>query len=168
MTDQGTPNIDPRFDPAFQRGFDGSVTVTRRRAAPGTPSVTPAQDRSAQQAPVQRPNLPARPPVSPPEVAAAVETEPEADVVEEEVVVTRGANPFVIALWVIAAVLVAVGAWGIEWARAAFLTESLTTNVDYVLVEIVRVAAPASIGLGVATAIGLLFLSAVRWQRKRS
>ena len=167
MTDQGPPNIDPRFDPAFQRGFDGDVTVTRRRATPGAPSVTPAQDRSAQE-PVQRPNLPARPPVSPAEAPAAVETEPEAGLIAEDAAVTRGANPFVIALWVIAAVLVAVGAWGIQWARAAFLTESLTTNVDYVLVEIVRVAAPASIGLGAATAIGLLFLSAVRWQRKRS
>jgi hypothetical protein len=166
MSDQGSSNIDPRFDPAFQRGFDGSVTVTRRRAAPGTPSVTPAQDR-ATPTPVQaRPAAVIRPPESPLDspVVARTEAEPE---VEEEVA-SRGANPFIIGLWVIAAVLVAGGVWGVQWARAAYLTESLTTNVDFVLVETMRVAAPFAIGLGLATVIGMLFLSATRWQRRRA
>lgn len=164
MSDQGSSNIDPRFDPAFQRGFEGSVTVSRRRPSPGTPLVAPAQDRATSVSAPARPAAVIRPPESPLEAPVIAQTEPE---VEEEVV-PRGANPFVIGLWVIAAVLVAGGVWGIQWARAAYLTEALTTNVDFVLVEIVRVAAPAAIGLGLATVIGLLFLGAIRWQKRRA
>ena len=159
MSDDDTAaRIDPRFDPAFQRGFEGAVTTTRRRSLPGVPPVLPAQQQ------IVPPR--AATPAPAPAVVAAPSTV--ADPVEEEVEEppARGMNPFVVGLWVVAAVLVLVGGYLAQWVRTTFLTDSVSTNIDYVTVEIVKYGAPLLIALGLATAIGLLFLHAVAWRKR--
>ena len=157
MSDDDTAaRIDPRFDPAFQRGFEGAVTTTRRRALPGVPPVLPAQQQIVP------------PPVSPPAPAAVPAPAPTtvADDEAVEELAARGMNPFVVGLWVVAAVLVLVGGYLAQWVRTTFLTDSVSTNVDYVTIEIVKYGAPLLIALGLATAIGLLFLHAVAWRKR--
>jgi len=156
MSDDDTAaRIDPRFDPAFQRGFEGAVTTTRRRSLPGVPPVLPAQQQIVP------------PPVSPPAAAVSAPA-PVADAVEEvaEEPAARGMNPFVVVLWVVAAVLVLVGGYLAQWVRTTFLTDSVSTNIDYVTIEIVKYGAPLLIVLGLATAIGLLFLHAIAWRKR--
>lgn len=152
MSDETPANIDPRFDPAFQRGFEGSVTTTRRRSLPGVPPVVPAQQQ-----------VPVAPVVTPAPVVVT-----QAPVIPEEIEepAPRGVNPFIAGLWVIAAVLILAGGYLAQWARATFLTDSLSTDIDYVTIEIVKYGAPLLIVLGLATAIGLLFVHAIAWRKR--
>ena len=158
MSDENPVSIDPRFDPAFQRGFEGAVTTTRRRPTIGTPPVLPAQEAI--------PRI-AAPPVVEPVVstpAAPVAEALEAAEVDEPV---RGANPFIIGLWVIAVVLVGGGVYLMQWARTTFVSDSLSTNIDFVVVQAVTYGAPMVVVLGLATAIGLLFFYAIAWKKRR-
>ncbi|CAN5242113.1 hypothetical protein BH11ACT2_BH11ACT2_18190 [soil metagenome] len=149
-------DIDPRFDPAFQRGFEATVGTTRRRPPVGTPSVVPAQETVAK---------PTAPIVAPRAVvddesfvdhpiATALDPEPEA----------RRFNPFLVALVLIGVVLIAAGIAGSMFANSVFQTD-LTSTVSYVTVLLVISGSAVSIGVGVATLIGILFLAALRYRR---
>jgi hypothetical protein len=162
MSDDKSGSIDPRFDPAFQRGFDGAVTTTRRRPTAGTPSVVPAQQSVARP---PAPEYPAQTAATPPTPApATVDDMLEPVEVEES---PGGVNPFIVSLWIVAALLVIGGGYLVQWARSTFLTQSLSTDIDYVTIEIVKYGAPLLVFLGLATALGLVFLYAARWQRRR-
>jgi hypothetical protein len=77
-------------------------------------------------------------------------------------------NPFLIALGALSAALVAAGIWGVQTARAPFLGTNVATDVDFVGLQILQVLAPMAIALGAATAIGILFVYAVGWQKRRA
>jgi hypothetical protein len=83
--------------------------------------------------------------------ASTPEDEPEA----------RGATPFVIALAVIGAVLILAGLAGATFATTVFST-NLTSTISYVTVLLVISGSAVSIGVGVATLIGIVFLFALR------
>jgi hypothetical protein len=157
MSDENSANIDPRFDPAFQRGFEGAVTTTRRRPTIGTPPVLPAQATAARPV-ISAPSAPE--PAAPQQESVLEETEVEAD---EPI---RGVNPFVIVLWVVAVLLVIAGAYLTMWARTTFLTDSLSTNIDYVTIQIITYGSPLLVVLGLATGIGLMFLHAIAWKKR--
>lgn len=143
--------FDPRFDPAFQRGFDGQpvrAAQTRPAAEPapaappiGLPPITTAGDD------------PLRSPSQSADAAAATD-------------VPRRLNPFLIALAIVSVALVAVGVWIIQVARAPFDGTDAAANVDFMLLQILGGLAPAAIALGVATAIGVVFVYAVDWQKR--
>jgi hypothetical protein len=155
MSDENSATIDPRFDPAFQRGFDGAVTTTRRRPTIGTPPVLPAQAPAA------------RPVVSTSAVPEPTAPEPQSVVEEDEAEeVVRGVNPFIVVLWIVAVLLVISGAYLTMWARTTFLTDSLSTNIDYVTIQIITYGSPLLVVLGLATAIGLVFLHAIAWKKR--
>ena len=174
MTTKPDPDFDPRFDPAFQRGFaDGAEQPTRQGSARSAVGRTPPQSRYAEpvaDGPVTGTRAPAGTrTVTPPAPGAPITTPvsgPTDDAAEADR--ERRPNPFLIALGALSVVLVAAGMWGVQTARAPFLGTNVATDVDFVGLQILQVLAPMSIALGAATAIGVLFVFAVDWQKRRA
>lgn len=166
--------IDPRYDPAFQRGFDGEVATgprgqsTLRRTA----AVNPA---------------PARMPAHPVEVVEPLTTqEPEplptlaplsetsgampADVALAAVVTPRELirNPFMIALATLGALLILVGSiWAYEGFAAIVKNGGTRNEVEFWAAQTMSFGAPLAIVVGLAVAAVLLVLFARSWQRSR-
>lgn len=175
MSDNEVPDFDPRFDPAFQRGFDGPTTrrsqITGGEAPSGylrNPRPVSVQPPAALLQPVD----PARNEGwenflgSPADVAAASVAAPvsqDAADAEPELT-TRGRNPFLIVLLAISVLLIAGGVGGLQWLRAKFLAPDIATDLDFVTLQAATVGAAIVVGLGLATAIGVLFVYAVRWR----
>jgi hypothetical protein len=150
-------DFDPRFDPAFQRGFDGAEV-------PDAPRVVPRDVRRA--TPVRPPEPTAGQATSQPSGTASASADPQpSDAAALDSPPRR--NPFLIALGVVSVALMAAGVWGIQAARAPFLATDTASSVDFVGLQILQFVSPVSIALGVATAIGILFVYAVGWQNRR-
>ena len=133
-------DFDPRFDPAFQRGYDGPILPT-----------TKATDATATAAP---------PLVSiDPTVAAPLE---QADV---DVAPDRRGNPFLVALAAIAVALTAGGLTLVFQLRTIFAENQSSASFDYITLQTLMIGAPILAGLGIATGVGVLFVYAVRWGR---
>jgi hypothetical protein len=132
-------DFDPRFDPAFQRGYDG-------------PAVTPPTTSDAP--------APAAPPL--------VRIDPQAAVVsqaEQDDLPPRRGNPFLVALAVIGVALAVGGLVLVFQLRTIFGDGNGNPEFDYVTLQTLMIAAPILAGLGLATGIGVLFVLAVRWGR---
>ena len=174
MSDDKDVEIDPRFDPAFQRGFDPSIPIEEyvpeplpRRALirPPVPEPTPAA------APVPS-DRPAPPPVTtaaevdPPTSAALQDAEPEAasDLALES---SPSRNPFLLFLGIIAIALVAAGIWLFVRSGDAFNSKEVRSQGDYMSLTATIEMAPFIALLGGATAIGVLFFFAAKWRRRR-
>ncbi|MEO9015761.1 MAG: hypothetical protein ABI275_10630 [Terrimesophilobacter sp.] len=156
MPDEQT--FDPRFNPAFQRGFDATAERTRR--AKVTPSLTPddvVYGRSA------RPDL--APPPPPPEDEAV---DPAATTVEVPSPDTSRdrRNPFVWALWGLSAVLV-LGGLGlfVGPGQKLFSGADNPGQATFALLQSLYVICPAMITVGLATVSALLFWHAAAWRR---
>lgn len=77
-------------------------------------------------------------------------------------------NPFLIALGVVAIGLVALGGWLFARSSAAFNDPgNIASQGDYMSLQSMVNAAPIFILLGAATAIGVLFVFALRWRGSR-
>jgi hypothetical protein len=154
MSDDATPDFDPRFDPAFQRGFDGPVVNTapvtkpRAQSAPKRPA-----ERSTEEVIQDGPAI---------EVAGD-----QMGLVDSDEATGRRVNPFLVALTVLSIVLIVGGLWAAQFARESFLTVNLSTDIDYTTLQMVIIGAPIAIGIGIATALGVLFILAQRWHRGR-
>lgn len=157
MPDQ--KSFDPRFDPAFQRGFDGPVETTA--AVP--PAAQPA--RLISPPPEARPERPAVAPVTAEPALASRWAADRLDQPELDEPPARTTNPFLITLGVIAVVLIALGLYLFQSTRAAFLESQSSSSGDYITMQTVIFAAPICIALGVATGIGVLFTYAIRYRR---
>jgi hypothetical protein len=142
-------NFDPRFDPAFQPGFDGGVVAVP--SARKTRDTTPAQAALTQRA------------------AAAERADPapaSSDEVEDAPEHRRRPNPFLLVLIAISIALIAGGLSAVQSVRALFDTENISVELDYISLEMIKIAAPLTVALGVTTAIGVLFVYAVDWKKR--
>ncbi|MEP6481918.1 MAG: hypothetical protein ABJA94_07925 [Rhodoglobus sp.] len=143
-------DFDPRFDPAYQRGYEGVVD------APAKARPAPAKSTSTIDFP------PASPSTSPPETqprqreSIASTPEPKA---------RRRANPFLITLLVLSATLIIGGLYLVVRMRHLFADTQSSTDFDFVTLQVLIGVTPVAIGLGVAIAIGVLFIYAIRWGR---
>jgi hypothetical protein len=188
MAKDSKSDIDPRFDPAFQRGFDPSIPIES--------SVPPRQPRRAAPAPVElatapAPTAPAAVPPAPAPaatpVASTAPAEPKAakpaevvaaepDDAENGAIVETPAedapelsavrNPFLLFLGIIAVALIAVGVWLFVRTGDAFNTSQVRSQGDYMTLTSTIYMAPFIALLGAATAIGVLFVFAARWRRR--
>ena len=166
MTTNTEPDFDPRFDPAFQRGFASD-------GAPQSPAPRRGdkrQNRPAQASPPPVPDAPVSSPATTSLSSAPLTSSPVSGVADAAADPEPDSrpNPFLIALGVLSVALVAAGIWGVQTARAPFLGTNVATDVDFVGLQILQVLAPMAIALGAATAIGILFVYAVGWQRRRA
>ena len=166
------PTIDPRYDPAFQRGFDGQVAtgsraqVAARRSTPYVASALqrPPQDRAAEPGVAPQIGLPPTAPEATDEQRAA------------DVVVVRAAepalrppwsNPFAIAAFVLGVASLALGVWVMqETVRMMDSPESFSTQADYWFMQVSTFGGPLALALGVAILAGVLFLCAGYWARR--
>jgi hypothetical protein len=134
-------DFDPRFDPAFQRGYDGPA-VTR-------PATSDAPAPSQADPPLVRID---------PQAAIAPQ-------VEQDELPPRRGNPFLVALGVIGVALAVGGLVLVFQLRTLFGDGNGNPDFDYVTLQTLMIAAPILAGLGLATGIGVLFVLAVRWGR---
>ena len=148
--------FDPRFDPAFQPGYTGPITSARpaTRATIGDPPRPLAA--AAPAAVLGTGPAPAAAPVG----TAAASVVPDDAAYDEPL--PRRANPFLIVLGAIALVLVGGGLYLVSRLRDLFADTQSGSQFDYVTLQVLMYAAPMIIVLGLATAIGVLFVLATR------
>ncbi len=172
MTDD--KRVDPRYDPAFQRGFDGEVTTgsRQRTAVRRTALVAPAPYREASDAVPEDELTPGVVEASITRSAAPARADDTvesvtADSYERGTELRRTVrNPFHIGLAVLGAVLI-IG--GVAALNTLYSTVSATggagSDTDYWVFQTVLIAAPLAVALGVGIWSVLLFLLARAWQR---
>lgn len=131
-------DFDPRFDPAFQRGYDAPVRPAK--------ASRPTESEAVSSVPV--PNSEERP---------SAKSESEA--------APRRTNPFLIALTALSAAMIAAGLVVATRLGDIFNSTQFNSELDYVSLQIVMIGTPILIGLGIATGVGVLFVFAVRWGR---
>jgi hypothetical protein len=152
--------FDPRFNPAFQRGFDASAERARR--ANLTPSLSPEDVMYGRTA---SPDF-APPPPPPPEE----ETEDRvAPALEVPALQRDRQNPFVLALWLLSVVLVGGGIWlFLGPGRADLGSSPNDPDPGFIaFIQALYVICPAMITAGLGTVSGLLFWHAAAWNARR-
>jgi hypothetical protein len=144
-------DFDPRFDPAFQPGYDGPPVLAVARAG--------GMEAARGTAPVGS-------------GASDVDTDPDAAspvtnaMTGEPTVDEPGpTNPFVIALGAVAVALVVGGVILLTRLREIAAEETTSSDFNYVTLQALVIGTPIAICLGLATGIGLLFVLASRWRR---
>jgi hypothetical protein len=165
MTDDDQ-RVDPRYDPAFQRGFEGQVTsgLRARTSVRRSALVSPAPYRTGEPEPeveeygVQE--------AGQTRTGAEAEPMPAPDYVPVASVGVRnlGRNPFLVTLVVLGVTLI-IG--GVAWANQARQTVAdLATELDYWYLQASVVGAPLTIITGIAVLAGVLFVAAAAWNRR--
>ena len=172
--------IDPRYDPAFQRGFSGDVrtaprgeSALRRTAAVNPPPQRLAQQqdprasRSIENAPVASAVFAPEPP-APATLAAAPEAAAPAASGPAATPRQLARNPFTIALAALAVVLIVSG---VVWAYESFATivknGGTRNEVEFWAAQTMSFGAPLAIVAGIAIATVLLVLFARSWHQSR-
>lgn len=136
-------SFDPRFDPAFQPGFEGSTAPAKTKAP--------------------RSSNPAKAALE----AARAEVHIESTGDDEAETSTRAkANPFLVALTVISVALIAGGLGTSQWIRSLFLEDDIRLDLDFFSLDTLKIAAPLAVALGIAIGAGVLFVYAIRWNKK--
>ncbi|GAA2222464.1 hypothetical protein N1031_01950 [Herbiconiux moechotypicola] len=136
----GRAALDSRFDAAFQPGFDERPEYDELSDALGFGSPDQARPFSDEDGD-----------------GMAVRTRATAGPV-------RLVDGFVIALWVISALLLGTGISLVAASSELSMFSELTQN--FVMLMMLALSAPFLIALGAATAIGTVFLLATRWERR--
>jgi hypothetical protein len=178
MADDDGAAIDPRYDPAFQRGFEGEVATgprgrsTLRRTA----AVNPAPMRPATQPLDEYGSTPAEGVAESPETAALAgpsvggaatpsEAVPDAVTTPRELV----RNPFVIILMALGALLIIVGAvWAYEGFATIVKNGGTRNEVEFWAAQTMSFGAPLTIVVGVGIAAVVLVMFGRSWQRSRA
>lgn len=148
-------DFDPRFDPAFQRGYEAAPSKPRRTAAAPARAAAPSIEPTAAAAVEAQPRTPVDEFAEQPRTQVEQFLEPPA----------RRANPFIIALIVLSLALGASGLYLVVKLRDLYAATQGSGAIDYVTIQVLIGVAPIALGLGFATALGVLFVYAVRWGR---
>jgi hypothetical protein len=171
MADEG---YDPRFDPAFQRGFEGEAAFPPRQVpanhVPSRQAAIPAPDRMVAPIPDRLRARPQSAPSShlsdedfrPPAQRTLVDPVDRFERLEREPVPLRS-NPFLIAVLVIAIAL--IGAGVLIGSRIDLWYDDVSPDgPGFGLLNMLQFGAPLAIILGVATVIAVLVILALRWR----
>jgi hypothetical protein len=168
MSDDAS-KFDPRFDPAFQRGYDGPVQPSVRRRpradSPPEPIGLPPQYSA-----VERPVLgdPLNDLLRRDDAERAESRAPReySDNQDDDDIAPRGRNPFLIILAMVGVLLI-LGSVALLMNMDQIMQQANQNNPqpNYNLMLVVQLGTPMLITLGLATLIGVLFVFAVRWKR---
>ncbi len=147
-------DFDPRFDPAFQRGFDQS-RVEPVETSPTRPSrVEPGETSPS------RPHVDESRRVESRRVEL-VETSPPNAALPP----TLRGNPFIPALWIVAVVFTAAGVWAQYFAQTLTYSPTAPTAAqEYVLPAVLSALSPWLFTAGLAAGIATLVIHALRWR----
>lgn len=175
MTDE-KQKIDPRYDAAFQRGFEGQVrsgshadAVVRRSALVSSRSYRsgePAPDFAEQDEQRAEGESDQNVPESGlhHETAGGLSVAPQPTPRHSVTMRDLLRNPFLVVLVVLGLALT-IG--GIAWAnQARMAVGSVATELDYWYLQVSVVGVPATILTGVTMLAGVLFVAAVTWNRR--
>lgn len=175
------PAIDPRYDPAFQRGYDGAAArqadADPRRSAP---HVTSALQRPAASPPsharAAEPAHPAAASAYADDAAADADTLgrlDETDAAPAVVQVVAPAprppwtNPFVTLIAVIGVAVLGTGVWLLQSTiRLMEQEDAFTSQTDYWFMQWATIATPVVLALGVSVLVTVLVICAVYWGRR--
>lgn len=160
-----TPAPDPRFDPRFQRGYDGPEPTL-----PSTPAVRPLVTRP----PVVRPPV-AEPPVAEPSVTESPRVQPLDEPVRarayrdgavvsheiDDVWVPPRRNPFALALLIGGLAMIAVGGWLVWTLVTASSYPNGYDRGEQAFALIQQQLSPALLICGVLGVVGWLVLGAL-------
>ncbi|MGN6273092.1 MAG: hypothetical protein ACTHMQ_08370 [Protaetiibacter sp.] len=175
------PEIDPRYDPAFQRGYDGAVATGSRSEAASrrtAPHVTSALQRATVPSAAPRTSETgagfdgivtgsgAAPAQAPADATAVASASP---VVQVAAPALRApwTNPFAIAVTIVGIGVLGVGVWLLQ--ETFQMTQSETgfqTQTDYWFMQWGMIAAPIFVALGIAILVSVLVMCAVYWGRR--
>ena len=140
-------SFDPRFDPAFQRGFDAVVTgppVVERSARFGVVGTTPKA-----------------PPVPLPLAESVV-----APITKDAPSTLRG-NPWIPALWVAALVFTVAGVAAQYFAQNSnYSPTASTAAAEYVVPAVLLALSPWLFAVGLATGIATMVIHGMRWSAR--
>lgn len=173
MSDDKDVEIDPRFDPAFQRGFDQTIPIENYVPEPVARTSAPPPPVAVPEIAPHRAAPPPMPKAERPEPELIVvdsddDTEPsEEPVVETDLDSNPARNPFLLFLGIIAIALVAVGIWLFVRSGDAFNSREVRSQGDYMSLDATIHMAPFIALLGAATAIGVIFVFASKWRRRK-
>jgi hypothetical protein len=133
--------FDPRFDPAFQRGFDGPVFAEQRR-----PDEVDREESDRPRAEGRRDEL---------ESAIVVQlTQP-----------SLKGNPWIVVLWVLGIGLSLAGLIGSWVAQSRLVDQVAATAIDYyVIPNVIQTLAPWAFAIGLAVIAAVAVLHATRWR----
>ena len=147
-----TRDFDPRFDPAFQRGYvdDGSGAPQPYRG-------------------IEALGLEAEPePLEPLESRDAAVAQAPAQAHPELLAISLQGNPWIRVLWVIAPVFVLGGVIGQAWSQTLLFSGSYASGpsgfASYVAPSVMQSVGPWMVLTGLAALVGVVFLHAVRWR----
>ena len=163
MTDE--QKVDPRYDPAFQRGYEGTVSSvirTRTRAPERSAIVSPAPYRPAAPEP-EAADAEAVVEPDPAMHSASPEPAPAARPTMREFV----RNPFVVLLLLLGlGMIVGGGAWANQARALVAARGGASTELDYWFLQATVVSAPLTILAGIGILAGVMFLAARAWGRR--
>jgi len=173
MSDDAS-KFDPRFDPAFQRGYDGPPpavapqrTLRRSRSdSPPEPIGLPPKYSAVEQ-PVfgERPSELLQPEVS----SRRADDRVARELLELELELEdapRGRNPFLVTLAIIGVLLI-LGSIAFMMNLEGLIEKATMqgSQTIFYYMQAILYGAPLLMTLGLATLIGVLFVYAVRWKR---
>ena len=178
MAEDDQKPVDPRYDPAFQRGYAGEVRMAQRgesalrrtAAGPSAPvragasDVVPSSGARAHDASTATHDGEGH-------AGSLSSAHPDADATVESVLGTEPAsardltrNPFYLAAAALAVLLIVGGAVWLNQGFAAIADDRTSTTVGYYAAMAMSFGAPLTIGIGVAIIAGLLFVLARGWR----
>lgn len=166
--------IDPRYDPVFQRGYDGTAPATQRAgSARRAPAAGSALQHRTRQPDAETP--------APAPAAASASAAPSQTTTGTEAGVEPAPAPVVIAaaptlrppwrnpfLWALTAIGLVLVVGGIATLRATiepFTTEAQLPNGDYWWLQVALFGTPIIVALGGGILAGVLFVFAGYWSR---
>ncbi len=153
------PRFDPRHDPIFQRGY-------RPDAGPRPTARQPEFTRQPEPAPTRTPDG------AQPGAHAFGAAEPgDVRVVGDPAAVGETPrNPYFLALWITAVVLIVAGV-ALEWRSVALADYGYSSpgqvSIEAIIQQLTWVIAPILITVGLSTIIALLFWQAIHWTSPR-
>jgi len=178
--------IDPRFDPAFQRGYAaGGKNADSAQAARGVEAHRSAAVTQVQSS-TRAPSSPSfTPPENPPSTPSAptsshngYDPKPEAHYLDDDGSVvaampaaTRtslGRNPWIYVLWVLGASLLSLGTYGLWWAINGLYGGGNLGQEEWMLFSLSHSAAPVFITAGSLFTAAALVVHALDWRRKNA
>jgi hypothetical protein len=170
------PEIDPRYDPAFQRGYDGAVATGSRADAAtrrAAPHVTSALQRTVVQPAAARPAVePLAQVIGAPPVATEPDAAPAASVpavvqVAAPALRPPWTNPFAIAVAIVGIAVLGAGVWLLQETYQLTQSESgFQSQTDYWFLQWGMIGGPIFTGLGIAILVAVLVLCAAYWSRR--
>jgi len=133
--------FDPRFDPAFQRGYDGPMIAAERRPA--------ENDQGAADEPAR----------------AGRRDQLESAIVVQLTQPSLKGNPWIVVLWVLGIGLTLAGLIGSWQAQLKLAAGGAATAVDYyVIPTVIQALAPWAFAVGLAVIASVAVLHATRWR----